>query len=55
MMNFKFHKENETMTPSCEEKMIKKMDELFTIIEDRSMNKKCICDDSSSINNNTVS
>ena len=43
------------MTQSREEKMIQMMDELFEIIEDRTMNKKRARDDNSSTNNNTVS
>ena len=55
MRNFKFHKKNETMTDIREEKMITEMDELFEIIEDRTMHKKHARDDSSSSNINTVS
>ena len=43
------------MTQSREKKMIEKMDELFAIIEDRSINKKRALDDSISTNNNTAS
>ena len=55
MSNFKFHKKNGTMTQSHKEKMMMKIDELFAIIEDRSISKKRARDDSSGTNNNKVS
>ena len=51
MTNFKFHKENGTLSEEREKSMIEKIDKIFEIIEDRTSNNKRARSNSDNDNN----
>ena len=55
MTNFRFYKDNGTLSPNREKQMMAQIDYIFSIIESRSNTKKRSHIDSDNTTNNTVS